>query len=178
MKEANNKGEGWKSKFVNEITEYAINFLYLAVFFGVFTFYRRLVLAEYQISYMNYGFSLIKALILAKVIMIGSLFHLGGKYQDKPLIYPVLYNTIVFTIWVAVFFVLEDMVVGLLHGKGLAGGWQELKSRNVDELLARCVVILFAFIPFFAFKELGRVIGNKTIVELFFRGKKGTEFVT
>jgi hypothetical protein len=42
------------------------HFIYLAIFFGVFTWYRRFVLAEYRITYLHYGTAIIEALILAK----------------------------------------------------------------------------------------------------------------
>ena len=79
MNDANTKRAGWKSKAIHEMVEYYIIFMYLAVFFGLFTWYRRLVLAEYKIIYLHYGISVIKALVLAKVIMIGRALRLGRR---------------------------------------------------------------------------------------------------
>ncbi len=160
MDNANKKKAGWKQKAVHEITEYLINFIYLAGFFGLFTWYTRLILAEYQISYLNYSFSVIQALVLAKIIMIGDVLRLGRGLQGRPLIFTTLYNTVVFSVWVWLFHVLEYMVGGLLRGKGLMGGLEEITGRGKYELLARCMVVFFAFIPFFAFRELGRVLGE------------------
>jgi len=175
MSDVNEKKTGWKQKLVHEMVEYWINFVYLALFFGVFIFYRRLIMAEYQISYQHYGIVVIKALVLAKVIMIGDVLRLGRRLEDKPLIFVTLYKTVVFTLWVLLFNVLEDAIKGLLHGIGLAGGFNELISKGTDELLAGCLVVFSAFIPFFAFKELGRLLGEGKISELFLRGKSATE---
>jgi hypothetical protein len=172
---ANKKKSGWKQKIIHEPIEYWINFIYMAVFFGMFSWYRRLILAEYQISYLNYGVALIEAAILAKVIMIGDVLRLGRRLEEKPLIYPTLYKAVVFSVWVAVFGVLEHTISGLLHGKGLVGGFDELMSKGRDALIARCLVTFFAFIPFFAFKELGRVLGEGKIRALFFRRRAATE---
>lgn len=49
------------------------------------------------------------------------------------------------------------------RGKGLAGGWEEISSHGWDELLARCLITFFAFIPFFAFKEQERLLGGGKI---------------
>lgn len=155
--------------------DYAINFMYLAVFFGLFTWYRRLILDEYRIAYLNYSFSVIQALVLAKVIMIGDILRLGRRLQERPLIFTTLYNTVVFTIWVLLFIVLEHTVGGLLRGKGLTGGLEEIMSRGGYELLARCMVVFFAFIPFFAFRELGLVLGEGKLRELFFRRRDDKE---
>jgi hypothetical protein len=128
-----------------------------------------LLLAEYQIEYTNYWFPLIKAAVLAKVIVVGDLFRLGRGLGDKPLIVPTLYRTMVFSVWVGVFSLLEATVRGLLRGQGLIGGFEEIVSKGRYELLAECVVTLVVFIPFFAFKELGRVLGGSRLRALFWR---------
>jgi hypothetical protein len=162
---------GWKEKILRELTEYWINFIYLALFFGVFLTYRRLLMAEYHIGYTDYGISIIKALILAKVIMIGDILRLGRQLEDKPLIFPTLYKTIVFTVWVICFSILESTISGLLHGQGLAGGVDELLSHGWYEVLARGLIVFCAFLPFFAFRELGRILEKGQIRQLFFRRK-------
>ena len=154
---------------IREMAEYYIIFMYLAVFFGLFTWYRRLILAEYQISYLHYGVAVIQALVLAKVIMIGRALRLGLRFKDHPLILPTIYKSVVFTIFVGLFGVIEHTVGGLLHGKGITGGLDELMSAGWNELLARCMVMFVAFIPFFAFEELERVLGEGNLGKLFFR---------
>ena len=174
MNDANKTKAGWKQKIVSEMIDYWLVVVYLACFFGVFTWYRRIILAEYHISYVNYGVSLIKALVLAKVILIGSVLRLGRGLEDKPLIVPTLYKAVVFSLWAGVFKVLESTIGGLLRGQGLAGGFGELMRTGTDELLARCLVTFFAFIPFFACKELERVLGEGPIRTLFFRRRAAT----
>ena len=135
----------------------------------MFTSYRRLILANYDISYSNWGISLIKALVLAKVIMVGSLFHFGRSLENKPLIFLTLYKSVMFTLWVALFALVESAIRGFIHGKGLAGALDHLLSEGTHEFFAKCLVVFVAFIPFFAFKELGRVLGKGKIWGLFFR---------
>jgi len=161
---------GWKQKLFHEMVEYWINFVYLVVFFGVMIIYRRLILAQYLISYLHYGVAVIEAAVLAKIILIGDVMRLGRKYEDKPLIVPTFYKTIIFSFFVIGFKIIEHLLRGLLQGKGLVGGFQDLISKGWDEVLAYALVVFFAFIPFFAFKELGRVLGEEKIRTLFFRG--------
>ncbi|SPF49449.1 conserved membrane hypothetical protein [Syntrophobacter sp. SbD1] len=175
MNEANTKRTGWKSKAIHEMAEYYIMFMYLAVFFGSFEWYRRLILAEYQISYLHYGAGVIKALILAKVIMVGQTLHLGRRFEDHSLILPTVYKAVVFTIFVGLFDIVEDTTIGLLHGKGIAAGFDEFMSAGWYELLSRCLVTFVAFIPFFAFGELKRVLGEDTLGKLFFRRRSAAE---
>ena len=171
-----NEKPGLKQKLIRELVEYGINVAYLFLFFGVFIIYQRLILAQYHISYEEYGLTLIKALVLGKVIMIGDMLRLGRRLEHKPLIYPTLYKTVVFTVWVFLFSILETTVRGLLHGKGFAGGLEELLGGRQYELLAHCLIVFLAFIPFFAFRELERCLGEGRIGELFVgrRSARGT----
>jgi predicted small integral membrane protein len=169
MSNTNKKKSGLKDKLVLEMITYWINVLYLATIFAVFTSYKRLILAHYDISYSDWGISLIKALVLAKFIMVGGLFHFGRNLENKPLILPTLFKTVMFTLWVALFAVVESAIRGFLHGKGLNGALDHLLSEGTHEFFAKCLVVFFAFIPYFAFKELGRVLGKGKIWQLFFR---------
>ena len=170
------RGVGWKKRIADEVFEYLTNFAYLALFFCVFISYRRLLMAEYHITYGDYGVSLIKALILAKLIMIGDMMRLGERLHNKPLIVTTLYKTMVFTLWVVLFRVIEVMLEGLLRGKGAMAGLKELLGGQMYETFGFALIVFFAFLPFFAFRELERVLGKGAVRRLFFsRGASGTE---
>ena len=168
MSMADKKKGNWKEKIFHEMTEYWINVCYLTLVFAAFTQYRRLLLAAYDVTYTNYWFAVIEALILAKVIMIGDVVRLGRGLEKKPLIVPTLYKTVVFTLFCGVFTVLEHAIKGLWTGTGLMGGIADFFGKG-HELLANCLIVFVAFIPFFGVKELGRVLGEEKIRALFFR---------
>jgi hypothetical protein len=151
--------------------EYWLNFAYLALVLIAFAQYRRLVLAAHDIGYATYGLALIEALILAKAIMIGSLFRLGRRFERMPLIYSTLYKTFVFSVLAGVLAVLERVIVGLWRGEGLREGLAGHFGKGFHELLAGLLVMVVALIPFFAVKELGRVLGGERIGALFFRSR-------
>ena len=174
MSDATETRSGWKQKVVSELVEYWIVVVYLACFLGVFTWYRRFVLAEYHISYAHYGVSVLEALVLAKLILIGNALRLGRRLDDRPLIIPTLFKTVMFSLLVGVFSVVERTIEGLLRGHGFAGGFEDLVSTGVYELLAKSLVTFFAFIPFFAFKELERVLGVGRLLTLSVRGRAAT----
>ncbi len=167
MAEQVEKKAGWKEKALREIVEYWSAFSYLALFFGSFTWYRRLILAQYEISYFHYGSAVVEALVLAKVILVGDALKLGRRLEDRPLIYSTLNKAVIFTLWVGVFSVVEFAVEGWIDGKGLDQILNAMRSENVDELLAKCLVTFVSFIPFFAFRELERVLGEGTLKSLF-----------
>jgi len=154
------------------MAEYWVNVVYLTLVFAAFTQYRRLVLAAHDIIYTNYWVAVIEALVLAKVVMIGDVLHLGRRLEQRPLIFPTLLKTVVFSLFVGIFTIIEHVIKGLWMGKGLTGGVVEFLGKGNHELLAGCLVVFVAFIPFFAFRELGRALGGEgKIWGLFFRGR-------
>jgi hypothetical protein len=162
-----------KERALEEFRLFWIIALYLWVFLGSFTIYRRLIIEETGAAYLHYGISLIEALVIAKVILIGKMFGFSRRFEDKPLIVPLLYKTILFGIFVLLFGVVEHLLEGWFHRQGLVGGLHDISDLGADELGARVLVIIVAFVPFFAFYEIGRVIGMRKLAEMFF-SKRGT----
>ena len=161
-----NKGK-LKKKILHEVKIYWIYVVYLSLVFAAFTQYRRLILADVGITYTNYG-------ILAKVIMIGDVLHFGRRLESKPLIVPTLLKTVVFTLFVGLFVFIESAIKGLIKGKGAVEGVMEFLEKGPYEVLAGGLIIFAAFIPFFALRELNRVLGGEgEILALFFRRRDG-----
>jgi hypothetical protein len=158
---ANEKTNGWTHRIRDELISYWLIVLYMAVFFGVFTSYRRLLLAHYGVSYEDYGVSIIRALVLGKVVLVAEALRLGRGFEGQPLLVPTLYKTLLFTVCVAVFDIVEGLARGLIGGLGPMGAVDEVMGRFGYEWLARALVIFFAFIPFFAVRELRRVLGDE-----------------
>jgi hypothetical protein len=167
--EESGKARGLKERALEELKVYWIITLYLWLFLGFFTVYRRLVVAEAGgASYLHYGIALIEAMIIAKVVLIGKLFGFSRRFEDRALILPVIYRSILFGSLVMLFGVLEHLVGGWIHKQGLLGGLREVASIGADELAARVLVLMVAFVPFFAFCELGRVLGMHKLAAMFF----------
>ena len=169
-----NKGEAparradLKEKAIEEFKVFWIITLYLALLFGSFMVYRRLILAEFGVPYLHYGFAFIEALIIAKVILIGDAFKLGRRFEDRPLVFSVVYKSALFGVFVMLFGVLEHVVEGLFQKKDAYAILHGMTEIGMYELLARVVMLIMAFIPFFAFWELGRVLGPHKLSALFF----------
>ena len=161
---------GLKQKFNREMKQFVIIFLYLSLLIGAFNIYRWLLLAEYHVGYFVYGTSLIEALILAKIIIIGENWRIGERFSGRPLIIPTLYKTLLFALCALAFGILEHLVKGFLHGQGLAGVVQEtIKLRY--KYLGRLLIMFVALIPFFAFREAMRALGEVKLFDLFFRSR-------
>ena len=166
--------KGLKQTILHELIRYWLIVLYMTIFFGAFASYRRLLLAHYGISYEDYGIAVIRALVLAKVVLVAETLRLGRGYEEKPLIIPTLYKTFLFTVCVALFDIAEGLFRGFMSGLGSRGAVDDVVSRFNYEWLSRALVIFFAFLPFFAVGELRRVLG-KGVTDIFFQRRSTAE---
>lgn len=157
-----------KERVIEEFKAFWIIVFYLWLFLGSFTVYRRLVVAETGSAYLHYGIAVLEALVIAKVILVGRMFGFSRRFEDRPLIVPVLYKSFLFGILVLLFGVVERMVEGLIHKQGMLSGLREIAHMSGYELGARILILVVAFIPFFAFGEIGRVIGVRRLSAMFF----------
>src|SRR6266496_942349 len=132
---------GVKQKIIHELRRLVAIFLYLAVFFVVFRLYTRLVLSEFQINYVEYGLTILKALVLAKIILTAETLRLGERFRERPLIVPTLYATVVFCAFAIVFEVVEHIIVGLIHGKGPSEVFAELLEKGWPHLAGMALVV-------------------------------------
>ena len=166
------KKKSFKEKFKEEFIEYWINVLYLSIYFGVFITYKRLILLQNNIDFEQYGTAFFNAFVLGKVVSIIGMTKIGKKTLNANLSIITLYKTVIFTLCLLVFNTLEEFVSGYFKTDSLQGATDYLIHHLITyEHAGRLLIMFTCFIPFFAFKELAKVIGHKKIIDLYF-GKK------
>jgi hypothetical protein len=166
MNAENSEKVSLKQKAAHELVQFAAIFLYLAFFFCALATYSMLLLNEFNVSYFTYGFALINALVIAKVILIGEYAHLGKRHEAKPLLQAAVYKAFLFTLLAFAFHVVEEVIKLIVYRENMSRGLHEMR---IDDLLGRTLVVFCTFIPLFAFRELQRVLGEKNFRDLFFR---------
>jgi hypothetical protein len=168
-----NRKRSLKERALDETKKLLEMFVYLFLLFGVLSVYEWIILAKHQISYRPYGFAIINALVLAKVMLIADDLHLGSRFfKDRPLIYPILFKSIVFTIVLISFHIVEHVIAGVWDGRTIIQSIPDFSGGDLKGILAVGMVMFVALIPFFAFKEIGRGIGKRELYSLIF--KRGT----
>jgi hypothetical protein len=155
----------------HELTEYAIIALYLYICFGAILFYKASVLQADGIEYAPYGLAAIKALILGKFMLVGQAFHLGERYKNKPLIYPILYKSLVFLVILVILSIIEEAVAGIIHGRSVTGSISDIAGGTRLQIAATCVLLWLILLPYFALREISAVLGEGTLRRMFFVGK-------
>lgn len=159
---------GLKEKAKEEMRLLLVISVYLAAVFASFLTYRRLVSREFGVTAFHYGFALIEALIVAKVILIGRALGVGRR-QAGTLAGAVLRQAVLYGLLVGAFTVLEHVLEALAHHKGFQGAIDAIVQQGIYEILGRTLILFVALIPFFAFWELGKQLGEENAFELLFR---------
>ena len=160
-----------KEKAAEEFRLFWMIAAYLAAFFVAFLTYRRLISREFGVNSFHYGYALIEAMIIAKVILIGKAMGLGNEDARRTVAFKVLRSSLIYGALVAAFAVLEHVIEGMVHGKTLVASLEAFRDTGIFEILGRGLVLFVAFIPFFAFWELGSLTGETKLFAYFF--KKG-----
>jgi len=155
-----------KQKIKHELWEMIWLFLYLAFFFCALIAYDMFLLNQYEVEYWNFGFALLNAAVITKVIMIGEYVKVGSRHEDKSLIVSIVWKAFVFGLLVFAFHVIEEIVKRLIHGADIEKASRHLR---IDQLGSRVIVVFCTFIPLFAFREFRRVMGEEEFRRLLFR---------
>jgi len=142
-------------------------FLYLWVLLGLFAIHKSIVLNEQNLIY-HQGFAIINAWLLAKVMLIAEMFHVADNLKHKPLIYPIVFKSAVFSVILISFYILEEVLVAVWHGKTLANSMPAVGGGRLVGILLVGFMMFVVLMPFFALRELGRDIGDDKLYELFF----------
>lgn len=172
MESKNNGIQNVKKKIIHEARLFFIYTLFLFILFSIFNTYERLLIQNYDVdSQIKYGYGLVEAIILAKVILIGQAMELGKKYHDHALIVPIIYKTIIFSLLLFALAVIEHIVLGLWSGNSIAQIYEVVLHKKMNLILAKCFILIIIFVQFFTMTELSRALGEKKLFNLFFKRK-------
>jgi hypothetical protein len=163
------KAVAGKRKFVEEAKIFLLLFLYLALLLGGFGWYKRLILLEYQYEFSHYGYSVVEAAVLAKLMLVGNAMGFFKRLHKGPLIVASLFQTLVFSCIFIFFSLEEETVLGLIHGHGISWGFHKLLATSWMQVLADFIIIFMCFVPLFAIWELAKVLGPEQLAGMFFR---------
>lgn len=163
----------WTLKVAQSFRRFLVLFLYLWAIFGLFLLHESVVLARYNIPFTRWGFALVTAFVLAKVMLILEELEVARAFEDRPLIYPILYKSVVFAIvFIAAYFA-EETVGGLVRGKTLAESIPSIGGGRPQGAVVALVIVTFALVPYFAFREVAQALGEDELRALLFtRGRR------
>lgn len=153
---------------VHEFKELWILTAYLYVTIGAVILYKAAVLHGQGISFVPWGIAVVKALLLAKFMLIGRAMKIGERYTDRPLIWPTLYKAFALLVFLVVLTIIEEVVVGLIHHQSMAASLGELFGTRLEETMAGILILLLVLIPYCAIGVLSEALGEGRLARMFF----------
>jgi hypothetical protein len=114
-----------------------------------------------------------KALVISKVIMLGAFLRISRKFENKPILIPVLYKTILFIIWVILFDTIEVLIKETIKLQSISSAFQYLIDKHFSKLLLSGIIIVtISFIPFFTLNGISRVIEQQKFRKLLLKQRE------
>jgi hypothetical protein len=156
-----------KQKAYQGLKEYLVISGYLWLVFSLFVIYRAVLLSE-RISIVAHGEALINALALGKVMLVARELHFAENFKGKPLIYPTLFKSVAFAVILGCFKIVEEICIGLFHGKSAELSIAEIAGGTLNGIIAMTAILAVLLVPFFAFTELRDIFGKEKLAGLFF----------
>lgn len=171
-----------RGRAVAEAKHYLAFASYLIVVFGTLILFSINIYARidqdipHYHSYHFYALALLNALVLAKFLLIaedaklGS-FGLGRRIERRPLIYVILYRALLFTAVLVAAYGLEEVLVGAWHGRAPGDVLREVGG-GPRGVLTFAWVMFVALLPYFVYREIGRVLGGDHLRALFLQAPR------
>ena len=152
----------------DQIRNFTLMFVYLWVVFGMLAVHEFIVLSQHQINYRFHGLAFVNALVFAKVLLVAEDLHLGRRFNDKPLVYSILFKSLLFGVTLICFHVAEHVLIGVWDGRPIAQSIAEAGVNNLAGTVSLGIIATVALVPFFILREISRVIGPDKLWSLFF----------
>jgi hypothetical protein len=154
---------------IDELRRFLIMFVYLWVVIGLFVLNETVILGERHINFTAQGFALINAAVMAKIMLIAEALKLGRRFEHLPLIYPVVHKSAAFAAVFIAFHTLERILVGVLGGHSVVDSMPRIGGGSWSGVLTVWAIMTISLVPFFALREIGRIIGEGRLWDLMFR---------
>jgi hypothetical protein len=156
----------WLKHEFHEVLPPTIFFL---IAFHIVVFNRRLMLREYGLPLVSITSATVAALLIAKVVLITDTFAVINRFPAKPLMYNVVWKTMIYAVAALLIHYLEHLVPLWWRTGDLGAANRQLVHEIVWPHFwgtqMWLIVLLFVYC---ALRELIRAIGREKVIEMFF----------
>lgn len=139
--------------------------------FNLILFSKRLFLADYLIEFSGFMLATTSALIVGKTVLVANMIPFLRRFDHAPLIQPILFKTVVYTLLVFVVRLLEAFVHYLIQ-EGVVGDGGFLRellgSFRWDHFIAVQMWIFVLFLVYVTASEINDRIGDGELFKIMF----------
>jgi hypothetical protein len=159
-----------QTKLKHELKAMLAAALYFGCWIGMLLVMKSLILAEYQIEFLNYSMAIVGALILSKVVLILEHVSLGLWVKQQPAWVDVVLRTALYSAGVVVVMVLEKGFEGRHEHGGFAEAVRAaVQSAESYHVWANAICISAALLSYNILSVIRRHLGKGGILGLLAR---------
>jgi hypothetical protein len=140
--------------------------------FNLILFTKRLELEQYLIQYSGFLIATTGALVVGKAVLVADAMPLLKRFDRRPLAYPTLFKTVVYTLFVFFARLIEQFVEYLVH-KGVLGGGAFIEhvfgTFSWQRFIATQLWIFVLFLLYVTASELSELLGDGELYKIFFQ---------
>ena len=148
-----------KDRLREELRRYLVVSAYLYVCFAAILLYKSAILSSIGEHYLPLGLAAGKALILGKFVLLGEAAGVGTRIGARTLLQRIVSGSVLFLILLVLLTIVEEIIVGLVHGHSLGQAVAALAEHPWPETLASCFLMLLVLIPLVTVTEVSRALG-------------------
>jgi hypothetical protein len=157
-----------RQRAFHELKELVFITLYLYVTLGAVIVMKTAVLHTHGVQFTPWGIAIVKAVVLAKFMLIGEAMKIGGRSTTGPLIWPALRKAFGLLVLLIIMTIIEEAVVGLFYDRSIPASLGELFGSRLEETLAGYLIMLMVLLPYCAFRVLEEALGEGRLARMFF----------
>lgn len=141
------------TRLKSDLLQFAVLTVYLYVCLSAIILYKITIVGSSGDGFWPFGLPALKALLLAKFILLGHAVHLGDRYSDRRIINVIASKALLYLALLIALSILEEVVVGLIHGRTAAASLSDLLGK-APQILATSFIMLLVLIPYLASREI------------------------
>ncbi len=156
-------------KFIsNELKEAALPACFFLAVFYLVVITKKLMLEQYHIEYSGFVAATVGALVVAKALLLSDNIRFINKFPDKPLIYNVVWKTVIYGIATLIVQFGEEFVPICWKYRSVTIAFE----RGWDEIIwphfwAVHILLVFFLSLYVSLRELARVLGEAEFIKIF-----------
>ncbi len=157
---------------IKEVKEMLPPTVFFAVGFNLIEWTTQLILDDYLVQFANFMLATLAALVVGKAVLLANLLPFLRRFDRGPLIRPILFKAVVFTLVVFLVQFLERFVE-YLFGGGSIGAIPEYVTLHFSwhRMIATQIWIFVLFLIYTSVAELNARLGEGELLRIVFGGR-------
>lgn len=153
--------------------------LYFFVAFNLIVLTTNLLVHDYWFKLSGFLLATTTALVVGKAVLLANKIRLIERFRGAPLIQPILYKTVFYTLIVFVVRLLERFLHLVIDSRGFSMAFQaEVQDFRWNHFAAVQIWIFTCFLIYVTAAEISTLLGEGQLFRLFFRHRSSEHRLT